>query len=409
MGKKSAPKAPPVPDPSQLVKAQTEANRFNTVTPFGSTTWVPKYSQPEPVYSAQPVGEPVLIDDATGSIRPLGYEGGGSSPEQNSSRTTVTPVQNPVLPPISPEIESWTQVTSLSPEIQALFDNQLSKMGAASDRGTPEIRSYAPARDIPVYGGDTYNALEDALYNRSMRLLEPRFEQQSNAFEQEMYNRGTPVGSEIYADKFNLIQDAQNNARESAAINAVMAGRGAFENDRNFTNIQNQQDFSNENMLTEMDRNFWLNQNNQSMNQQQIDFNQLATLLGGSAPAPVAPIDVMGAHAMQQNAANNAYMADMNSYNNFWGGLTGLGGTLGAAYMLSDLRLKSNVVKIGEVGGLDLITWDWTDKAKESGLPLGPTFGFSAQQVKAKYPEHVTEISGYLAVDYSSLSKELAA
>ena len=68
----------------------------------------------------------------------------------------------------------------------------------------------------------------------------------------------------------------------------------------------------------------------------------------------------------------------------------------------SDIRLKTNITKIGEQNGINLYTWDWNDIAKARGVN-SPTIGVIAQEVD---PAFVTEKDGYLQVDYSGLFSE---
>ena len=70
------------------------------------------------------------------------------------------------------------------------------------------------------------------------------------------------------------------------------------------------------------------------------NFNELAALLGGpqvQQPSFFAPgsIDTTGAYAAQQAAQQNAYNQAQNNRNADMGGLFGLAGNLGSAYLLS--------------------------------------------------------------------------
>jgi hypothetical protein len=69
----------------------------------------------------------------------------------------------------------------------------------------------------------------------------------------------------------------------------------------------------------------------------------------------------------------------------------------------SDIRLKSNVKHVGEVMGVRVYTWEWNEIAIERGLGSNPTFGVIAQWIPQEY---VTEVDGYLTVDYNSLFGE---
>ena len=80
------------------------------------------------------------------------------------------------------------------------------------------------------------------------------------------------------------------------------------------------------------------------------------------------------------------------------------GNVLSIAGLLSDVRLKKNLVKVGQLSsGLDWFEWEWT----EEGLKLSndqATSGVIAQEAKEIFPDAVTECAdGYLRVDYKRL------
>lgn len=117
---------------------------------------------------------------------------------------------------------------------------------------------------------------------------------------------------------------------------------------------------------------------------------------------------------------NQAQQAGMSNLLNLGGGiltgatggggmLGGLLGGLGSLFGLSDERLKKNIRVVGRKDNLDLIKWDWNDKAARLYGLEGEGLGVSANQVKRLYPEHVTSNDdGFLMVDYLGLSKEVA-
>lgn len=77
----------------------------------------------------------------------------------------------------------------------------------------------------------------------------------------------------------------------------------------------------------------------------------------------------------------------------------GLGGAIG-----SDVNLKENIVKIGEIGGLNAYRWDWNGK----GGYKGSSKGFIAQEVMQKFPEHVYKLAnGYFGINYNDLLEVL--
>ena len=78
----------------------------------------------------------------------------------------------------------------------------------------------------------------------------------------------------------------------------------------------------------------------------------------------------------------------------------------GIGSLFSDIRLKTNIQKIGEFSsGLGVYTWDWNDTAKQLNIN-DPTTGVLAQELLEYRPEFVRmQDNGYLAVNYTGLLK----
>lgn len=276
ISKKSAPNAPKPPKPEKLLSAQAKYNRYSTTSPFASTQWQ---------------GTP------------------GSA--------------------------NYGISTTLSPELQDI----LSRTYAAARMGVsdPTMRALpAPVADYgsytaPDYGGDEYQRLERALYDRSAAQFEPQFARQNREFEQSMYDRGLPVGSEDYDTSYGLISDAQNRARVDAANAATIAGRNAYEQDRgfnfnvfdtgrNFANLLNQENFANLEAMRAADRGFALNEGN-------LDYSRLAGLLGLIPNTQGNELDVMGAYDANQAGQLAKYQGDLAGNQAMWGGVGDLAGT----------------------------------------------------------------------------------
>ncbi len=83
----------------------------------------------------------------------------------------------------------------------------------------------------------------------------------------------------------------------------------------------------------------------------------------------------------------------------------GIGGAIGSSF--SDPRLKTNVKIAGQIGPLDLVTWDWTEEAKGTIAGKCKTFGFMSNQVKEHFPEFVSEYGGFDVVNYRGLVERL--
>ena len=82
----------------------------------------------------------------------------------------------------------------------------------------------------------------------------------------------------------------------------------------------------------------------------------------------------------------------------------GAAGTIASLFAISDVELKTNIKKIGEVEpNIGWYTWDWNDKAMELGAESEPTEGVLAQEVLEVKPDAVVVKNGYYAVDYAKV------
>ena len=91
-----------------------------------------------------------------------------------------------------------TQTTSLSPELQSLFDKQFSP--------------------------GSYDQYGDQYMGRYNELIEPYRENETDQFQQGMFNRGLPEGSEGYKDAYLPIGDARSRQDLMAAQQAMGYG-----------------------------------------------------------------------------------------------------------------------------------------------------------------------------------------
>ncbi len=91
-----------------------------------------------------------------------------------------------------------------------------------------------------------------------------------------------------------------------------------------------------------------------------------------------------------QNAINNVM------------GIAGLGVQGYDAIKSSDIRLKTDIQYQEMRNGLPWYTWKWNDLAEQIGL-TGSNEGVLAHQVYEVFPEAVTVINGFIAVNYEKL------
>lgn len=111
------------------------------------------------------------------------------------------------------------------------------RLGGIANEMLPEVRAayenpfdFSQLPSAPVSGdfNDWRNQQIDQSYNLFSSRFEPEFAKQRDDFEQQMYNRGIPVGSELYNNQLQQMERAQNDAKQAALVNAQgIAGQNA--------------------------------------------------------------------------------------------------------------------------------------------------------------------------------------
>jgi hypothetical protein len=96
----------------------------------------------------------------------------------------------------------------------------------------------------------SYQDYIDASFKNAKARLDPIFKDQRSAYEQNMVNRGIPVGGEAYNSSFQQLDQNQNDAYSNAAFNAMGFGLGAQAQDFG-------QDLSRSNLANAMLRSKW--------------------------------------------------------------------------------------------------------------------------------------------------------
>ena len=76
--------------------------------------------------------------------------------------------------------------------------------------------------------------------------------------------------------------------------------------------------------------------------------------------------------------------------------------SIATAFFLSDVRLKSNIRKVGEYNGFNWYRWTWNSIANAMGL-RGDSEGVIAQEVETVAPRLIGEIGGYKSVNYAGV------
>lgn len=211
---------------------------------------------------------------------------------------------------------------------------------------------------------------EDATYQSYMDKLNPQFAQQTSDMSTALQNKGLAVGSEAYNRAMNNMQDNQNEARNQAAYQSVLAGQNAYS-----------QDLANQ-----------INAANFGNTAQQNYINQLLTALTGSSSGYDVAMDK---YAAESNLAAQQYAAKQQAMNNRLALVNGAMQAGATAAGASDIRLKENIKPVGKLdNGLTVYCYNFKGENV-------PQIGLIAQEVQEVKPEAVVEREdGYLAVRY---------
>jgi hypothetical protein len=453
---KSAPKAPPPPDPRVVAQEQSAANiatareqqKLNMVNSYGPDGSV--------VYQADPNA-------------PGGYKQTTSlSPEQqaiwNAQKATelgAVNLANGQLGRVQTALETPLNTNGL-PELSGGVDMSGLVPGAgiqtSFNKGGRLQYNFDPGQQLQgSVGGDLEAArvaAQNAVYQQAASRLDPRFQQEEQSLETRLANQGLSANSAAYENAKRQFQQGKNDAYNQAQYSAIQAGeqaaqgqfgrqlaQGQFANSaagQQYQQNMGQAAFNNQTAGQDFSQNMGaaqfnnaaqqqgFNQNlqaiqaqlqnaqfgNQARNQglqerafvQNQPINQLTGLLGLGqvqgpqgvqyTPSQVAPTDVTGAYGLQQSAYQAAANRSAQQQSGLMGGLF----TLGAAALMSDERTKTGIRRVGETDdGLPIYTYKY-----KTG---GPTqMGVLAQEVRKRKPEAVEKTpSGMYAVDYGKI------
>ena len=281
MGKSSAPSLPPPPDPNQMIAAQTAANKQAI-----------QYSADVNSYDI---------------FSPLG------SVTYNKNDTGVP----------------QAQYLKFAPELQQLFDQQGGIANALASQAMGRIGQLpsdafdiSQATALPTQGdlGGYIDQSTRAYYDAASRPLLEQFEQDRGKLEQQLYDRGHPMGSgegydratgNLYKAQYGTLQDLANQSVGAG----LQYGQGVF----GLGQAARQQDIADQ-----------ILQRNQA-------FNESAAFLQGSPAMPMPQAPQLPAYNMQPvqsaNIMNQAYQNQLAGYDaqmaNYGAGKSGLFGTLG--------------------------------------------------------------------------------
>ena len=393
---KSKPTPPPVPDPNELINAQTDANRITQFTPQGNLLFGYLGDQGEFIQGSTPdddgryqsaafTQETPFQTQMRAATEGTGLGLGNTAFGRVTGRTVVG--QNPDGTPIFQDDPDFQNPFRTAPTLsgvsaaQDIDPTQLANLqnfnqNIASNVALPTSLSNEGLTALQSDPEGFRSNIESTLFNRQLGLLQPEFTRQRNELESNLVNRGIPITSDPYNTAVNRLESQQgeqlqrlaqqatlaagqesdrlvNQARQNRAMEfgeraasgefGLAANQASF--GQNAANVQLQNAARQQQVADQL----LSNQVAQQQRQREIaernalrgqNFNELAALLGGpqvqqaSFFAP-GSIDTQGAFAAQQAAQQNAFNQAMGNQRANLGGLFGLAGNLGSAYLLS--------------------------------------------------------------------------
>lgn len=283
--------------------------------------------------NADPIGRAVTgrVGDPAGLYHDQPIPIGGTPP-------TAAPAPGFNADPNATAIPQFTETTTLSPQQQAIFDQQQATQGttaraagqiAGNINTSPLDFSGAPAMPSGADQATQLKNVQDALYARQSQYLDPQFTKQQGQLDTQLANQGFQTGDAGVSnsagtgaqDSFNMAkQKAYADARDSA----VTGASNQLVQNTNTALAQRQQAIS------------------EALAQRNQPINELSALnSGGSVGMPsfpstggtqgIAGPDYLGAAGAQNNANLQQYGIQAGQYNSQLGGLLGLLGS-GAMY-----------------------------------------------------------------------------
>lgn len=273
---------------------------------------------------------------------------GTSSFVDSNGRTVQTP--------------TYTATTSLSPQQQAIK--------AQTDAASLNLGTLANQQSAAIgeqlskpFSYDNKDA-ENWAYDLASQRILPQQQKNQDALRTQLVASGLRPGTAAYTSEMERLTNANTDQLNQLALTGRQQGYqealGTYNNPINTISAL--------------------------MSGSQVNNPQFAQ----TPQAQVAGADYIG-------ASNNNYQAQVSAQNAKMGGLFGLGGALVKAIPWSDIRLKRNIVRIGERKGLPWYSFQylWSDVQHE---------GFMAQDMIKVIPEAVhLDPSGFYKVDYDMI------
>jgi hypothetical protein len=271
------------------------------------------------------------------------------------------------------QIGTWEDGTPRYRATQTLSEDQQGLLDSSEQLGQTMLNTgnqqATAVQDLLSQPLDLSNsATEDYLFDLGSQQLDPYYDQEQEQMVTQLANQGIMPGSEAYTNAMSDFNDYKNDAYNEL----LLTGHQTAVNDMTLERSQ--------------------------------PLNELNAMMSGSQVAPppqnyaqtpqpgVNPTDVAG-------ITNAAYQAEMAQYSAMMGGLFSLGSAAVGGWAMSDERLKTDIVRVGETpGGIGIYTFRWKDTGN-------PDIGFIAQDVERIAPHAVKEVNGVKMVNYPAAAE----
>jgi hypothetical protein len=269
----------------------------------------------------------------------------------------------------------------------------------------PSLRSDLDLNTLPqLYGAGNLAAgrqtASEATYQLGRQNLDPVWQQRETAMAEELANRGVPEGSELWNTKMQEMSRQRSEEYNKLGLSSLIAGRGEMETMSDISSKYRQQSLGERlqavgtsNQARQQAFNEMMGARATTMQEAQARdareaqrYNQLANIIGLTPTQGAAggiqgffnpgSIDMLGAYQGQMQAQ----MANQQQSSDFFGGLLGLGGSIGAAalpLMFCDMLLKDDFRPVDVADILEKLqeipVTSWKFRKGDEQRHIGPT------------------------------------
>lgn len=263
------------------------------------------------------------------------------------------------------DVPTYTATQTLSDAGQAIYDtNKAAELNLAT-LGRDQSAKLGTLLGTPV---DLSNdAVEARLMELGRARLDPAMDRRRETLRASLAGQGIKEGSAAFDRAMMRAMEGENDAYNSL----LLQGRGQA--------VQEAM----------AERNQPINEITALMSGSQVSMPQFV----GTNPATVANVDRAGLEMSAYNARLANWQQQMANKQSLMGGLFGLG----SAAIMSDVRLKTDIRRVGQTdAGLPVYTYRYRGRPEMH-------MGVMAQEAEALFPQAVHEVGGFKAVDYAEV------